>query len=132
MTNQGKEKIEVHNVYTLYELNPDGSASEQAALSFFRPQDWGDPKRWHYHQCRIEFESNQVTYINNCHLWQEVERSGVEAFQVIASSLFMVLMPGEKQELSGNTHLDTDDFWCDDWGRTPPYYDESDDEDEYY
>lgn len=102
-------RVEVHNVYTLYELNPDGTLAEQAILSYFRPQDWGD-KRWHYHQCRIEFELLQVTYINNCHLWQEIERAGVEAFQVIAPSLFMVFMPGNRLELSGNTHLATDDF----------------------
>lgn len=131
MTKPSQEFVEVHNVYTLYELNPDGSASEQGILTFFRPQDWGDKNRWHYHQCRIEFESNQVTYINNCHLWQELERAGAEAFQVIAPSLFMVLMPGNPQELSGNTHLGTDDFWCDDWGRTPPCYDSDDEWVEY-
>lgn len=120
--------IEVHNIYTLYELNEDGSSVETPILSFFRPQDWGDSSRWHYHQCRIELNLVDKTYINNCHVWQEVERNSIEAFKYIAPQLFMVLVPGAIRQHCGREFLHGDDFWHPDWGEIPPYY-EPDDED---
>jgi len=114
--------VEVHNVYTLYELNEDGSAAQTPILAYFRPQDWGNPSRWHYHQCRVEFCYFDTTYINNCHLWQQVKRNSPEAFQYIAPQLFMVFMPGTPQQLAGREFLEGDDFWHSEWGELPPYY----------
>jgi hypothetical protein len=125
--------VEVHNVYTLYELNEDGSTAEQKLVCFNRPQDWGDPSRWHYHRCKTEFESHGTRYINHCHLWQEVERNPVEAFQAIAPYLFMVLQPGAKPELCGKDFLGDEDFWDSSlWGEMPPIYEGEDDYDDDY
>ncbi|PSB25275.1 hypothetical protein [Chlorogloea sp. CCALA 695] len=125
------ETIEVHNIYTLYEIEVDGTEVETPILGFSRPQDWGDSSRWHYHQCRVQFSYGGTVYINNCHLWQNVERNSVEAFQCIASYLFMVMMPGRIEQLAGKEFLDEDDFWDEAWGEIPPYY-ESDEEDYDY
>jgi hypothetical protein len=116
------EICEVHNCYALYELNEDGSSAEKPLLCFNRPQDWGDPSRWHYHYVRIELEDRGQKYINHCHLWQGVQRQITQACQVIASSLFMVMVPGVPRELCDRSHLEGDDFWCSEWGERPPYY----------
>lgn len=113
-------ETEVHNCYTLYELNEDGSKAENPLLCFSRPQDWGDPERWKYHYCKLEVAG----YINHCHLWQEVERYPTEACKVISQALFMIMMPGTPQELCDRSHLHGDDFWLKEWGEMPPYYDE--------
>ena len=125
------ETIEVHNIYTLYELDEYGTDVETPILSFSRPQDWGDSSRWHYHQCRVQFSYGGTVYINNCHLWQRATRNSVEAFQQVAPHLFMVMMPGRIEQLAGNYFLDEDDFWDEVWGEIPPYY-ESDEEDYDY
>ncbi|MBW4665365.1 MAG: hypothetical protein KME01_14385 [Chroococcus sp. CMT-3BRIN-NPC107] len=120
--------IEVHNIYTLYEIDTDGSFVEMPILGFSRPQDWGDTSQWHYHQCRLQFSYCGTVYINNCHVWQQVERNTIEALQRIAPQLFMVSMPGRQEQLAGRDFLDEDDFWLPEWGERPPYY-QSDDED---
>lgn len=121
--------IKVHNVYTLQELSEDGTLSDNPLLIFFRPQDWGDAKRWHYHQCQVQFSLSGTTYINNCHIYQEVERNLVEACQAIAPYLFMAMMPGTPEQIAGKSHLTEDDFWSDEWGDLPPYY--NPDEEDY-
>ena len=115
------ERIEVHNSYTLYE------GEETKLLSFFRPQDWGDPHRWHYHYCVVSFHQGDTEYINHCHVWQQIKRTPIEAFQVIASNLFMVCMPGSDVRACNRSHLKEDDFWCEEWGDMPPYLEEYDD-----
>lgn len=111
-------KTEVHNCYTLYDIDEDGEEVEEKVLSFSRPQDWGDPDRWHYHYCRIELDQ----YVNHCHVWQGRKRNPVEAMRAIASSLFLIMIPGTPKELCDRSHLDQDDFWLPQWGETPPYY----------
>jgi len=123
--------IEVHNVYTLQELSEDGTLSETPLLIFFRPQDWGNPQRWHYHQCSIAYTFRGTNYINNCHIYQEVERNSVEAFQAIAPYLFEVYMPGCPVEIAAKSHLQEDDFWSEAWGDLPPYYEPDDNEEDY-
>lgn len=120
--------IEVHNVYTLYETEADGSIVETPILGFRRPQDWGDSLHWHYHQCRLQFSYAGTEYINNCHVYQQIERNSIEAFKHIAPYLFMVMIPGTPKLLAGRAFLDEDDFWHPAWGELPPYY-ERDDED---
>jgi hypothetical protein len=42
--------IDVHNVYTLFELDEYGNEVKEKFLSITtRPQDWGNKDRWHYH-----------------------------------------------------------------------------------
>lgn len=125
------ETIEVHNIYTLYELEEDGSASNTPILSFSRPQDWGDSTRWHYHWCRVQYELRGTMYINNCHVWQEVDISSIEAFQRIAEQLFMVMMPGSQEQLAGREFLDEDDFWLPEWGKQPLYYERDEENYDY-
>lgn len=124
------EAIEVHNAYALYEINPDGSKAENPLLSFSRPQDWGDPQRWHYRYCRLECSFGERSYVNHCHLWQEQKRSDLEAYQIVSSYLFMVMQPGQPRELCDRSHLQEDDFWCHDWGKRPPYYEDEDENDD--
>lgn len=119
-------ETEVHNCYTLYELDEDGSKAERPLLCFNRPQDWGDPERWNYHYCKIELESNGEKYINHCHIWQEAKRHTIPACQTIAPSLFMIMMPGQPRELCDRSHLDHDDFWWNEWGKRPPYFENED------
>ncbi|PZO13153.1 MAG: hypothetical protein DCF25_16525 [Leptolyngbya foveolarum] len=126
---------EVNNAYTLYELEEDGSQVEQALLSFSRPQDWGDPERWHYAECTIRFDTpgsdGLITrYINHCHVWREVAQHPVDTFKGISSALFMVAMPGTPRELCDRSHLSLDDFWLEKWGKQPPYF-EPDEPDEF-
>jgi len=121
--------VEVHNCYTLYELDEDGRECSEKILSFSRPQDWGDPERWHYHYCKIELTTVLAHYINHCHIWQECDRHIIEACKAIAPSLFMILRQGHPVELCANTHLAEEDFWLNKWGDKPPvFYDP----DEYF
>ena len=129
LDDQGRQVVEVHNCYTFYELNPDGTRAKQGILSFGnRPQDWGHP-RWRYRFCKISVVIGQRHYINNCHIWQEVERPDMEAYQAVSQALFMVMQPGEPKELCDRSHLDEDDFWEESWGEMPPYYEKDLDED---
>lgn len=124
---------EVHNVYTVYELEPDGTQSAEPMLTFSRPQDWGHP-RWRYHYCRIDFDADShfaakgQRYIHHCHAWQEVKRSTIEAMQMIAEHLWLVYQPGVRPELCDRSHLQEDDFWSDEWGPAPPHFEEPDNE----
>jgi hypothetical protein len=127
--------VEVHNAYTLYEINEKGKKLDRKLVMLSRPQDWARPGRWHYHQCEIKFEVDGVIYINHCHLWQEIERKPVEAFQAIAGYLFRPLYPGMLPELAGRSHLAEEDIWEDSWGKKPPtcrelYSDEDFDDDD--
>jgi hypothetical protein len=124
---QSGDRIVVHTAYALYEQE-DGSKTEQAALMLSRPPDWGNPNRWHYSRCKVEFDLDGKTYVNYCHLWQQVERAGSKPFQMIAPSLFIVLTPGEYQELCGRSHLGEDDLWDESWGERPPLYSPPDDD----
>jgi hypothetical protein len=120
--------IDVHNVYTLFELDEYGNEVKEKFLSITtRPQDWGNKDRWHYHTCTIRFEQNGTRYINHCHVWQEMERSTFEALEAISSALFHVYRPGTPIELCDRSHLHRDDFWIEEWGEMPPYYEFEDD-----
>lgn len=119
--------VEIHNPYTLYELNEDGTQADQPLLDFFRPQDWGDPKRWHYAECEMRFDipgPDQLTtrYVHHCHVWREVESHPIAMFTDIAPQLFMVMQPGQLKEECDRSHLKPSDFWDTEWGEMPPYY----------
>ena len=126
--------VETHNCYTLYELDEDGYKESTRLLTFSRPQDWANPKRWHYHYCKIELSFKGTHYINHCHIWQGVERNTFEACKYISQSLFMFMQPGKAVELCANTHLAEEDFWLNEWGDKPPVFydpDEYFDEEDY-
>ena len=119
--------VEVHNVYAVYELDEAGQPAEQGILEFFRPQDWGDPKRWHYGETTIRFDAPgpdglTTRYVNHCHVWREVDEGIPEMFKRPAAALFMVMMPGTPREECDRSHLRQDDFWDESWGKMPPYY----------
>lgn len=115
------DTISIHSVYSLYEIE-SGGLVDTPVLIFERPQDWGNQSRWHYYWCRVEFLFDGKTYINNCHVYQEVERDTLSALRAIAPQLFMIGLPGSPPQLAGKSHLGEDDFWSPEWGKMPPYY----------
>lgn len=115
------EIIEVHNCWTVYGTDPDGSEVEQPIAQFSRPQDWGDP-RWHYERFRFEWRHGDKYYINHAHCWTDIKRELFEYRQLFAQLIVQILMPGAKEQFCGREYLKEDDFWIDDWGPMPPYY----------
>lgn len=120
--------IEVHNVWTLYYLNPDGSQAEQPlACAGQRPQDWGDRERWTYHRFRFEWQtapdSRAQHWINNFHGWTDLKLEPSEYPNLFAPVMSQILWPGTVWQLCGNQFLHEDDFWRESWGPMPPYYD---------
>lgn len=118
------ETIEVHNAYSIYTLNEDGSEADPALLVYFRPQDWGNPQKWHYEYFRLEWTTESEHYINHAHCWTDLKLPRHEYPQLFAQCITQIMMPGSKAELCGQTCLGMDDFWSDDWGPLPPYFDE--------
>lgn len=115
------EIISIHSVYTLYEIK-NGGIVDAPALIFERPSDWGNAQRWHYHWCRVEFLFDSKTYVNTCHVYQEIKRDTMSALRAIAPQLFMIGLPGSPPQLAGKSHLGEDDSWAAEWGEAPPYY----------
>jgi len=127
------EVQEVHNAYTIYGREADGTRSENSIAEFHRPQDWGEPERWHYELFRFEWVTGPdgVRYINNAHCWTDIP--GLERHEypgLFAGLVTVILLPGSPAELCGRTHLQEFDDWDDTWGPMPPdYEDDEDDED---
>ena len=128
------ETIELHNAVAIYGLNEDGSEVEQPIMSFYRPQDWGNPKRWHYEFFRLEWVHKNKKYINNCHCWTDLKNPKGGYPLLFAEGIAMILMPGHSPQECGRDYLRGDDFWCEEWGEMPPYYDPTEeyDDDEIY
>lgn len=122
--------VEVHNAWTIYGINPDGTESDQKLAELRRPQDWGHP-RWHYTHYRLEFDEGGSRIINHAHCWTDLTRASHQYRELFASLIIQALMPGSPAELCGDEFLDEDDFWSEAWGPTPPLYAE-DDEDAFY
>ena len=114
--------IEVHNAYAVHGLDEDGDVVDQPLCIYFRPQDWGHP-RWHYERFDFAWIQEETHYINHAYCWTDVpmERSRYPAF--FAPLIGQIFMPGSKPQECDRSHLRGDDFWDDDWGETPPYYD---------
>lgn len=115
--------VEVHNVYSVHELDDEGNPVKESLLIFFRPQDWGNSVRWFYNCCKVEVEFEGTLYVNHCHLWQNIERNSFEAAKAVAPYLFDVTIPGSPREECDRSHLKEDDFWDESWGAIPPEYD---------
>ena len=104
------ETIEVHNVWTLYGMNRDGTESKDKLAQFSRPQDWGD-SRWVYHLFTLTWEVDGKRYINHAHCWTDLKRESWQYPQLFASLIAQISIPGEPPELCGNKFLHEDDFW---------------------
>jgi len=115
------ETIEVHNVWTLYGMNRDGTESKDKLAQFSRPQDWGDP-RWVYHRFTLTWEVDGTRYVNHAHCWTDLQRPKFQYPQLFASLFAQISIPGEPPEFCGNKFLHEDDFWQDKWGPQPPVF----------
>lgn len=123
----GVPVTEVHNVWTIYGQEADGSESTNPLAMMSRPQDWGDP-RWHYERFRFEWVlDGDHRYISNFHGWTDLVREAWQYPQLFAALLVQIAMPGQPAELCGRTHLDEDDVWDDAWGPQPPDYESDED-----
>lgn len=129
MSDETTQTTEVHNVWTIYGLNEDGTEADQPIAGFSRPQDWGAP-RWTYHQFRFEWLTTDHHYINNCHCWTDLTREPHEYPQLFASLIVQIMMPGKPKELCNREFLTEDDFWSAEWGDMPPYADGHDYDDD--
>lgn len=126
MSNQINEPIEVHNCWTIYGMNPDGTEADEPMAFFSRPQDWGHP-RWTYHRFRFEWltDGNQnQRYINNCHCWTDLKLKESEYPEVFAAFMVRIMLPGSQEQLCGREYLHGEDFWSDEWGEMPPIWEE--------
>lgn len=126
------ELIEVHNPWTIYGINEDGSEAEQPTASPSRPQDWGDA-RWHYERFKLEWETSGKRYINHAHCWTDIQLTQPRTYpHLFASLIVTILMPGQKAELCGRDYLGEEDFWDEEWGPMPPVYHDPDENYDFY
>lgn len=118
------QTVEVHNAWTIYGTNADGSEAKQPLCMHGRVQAWGDP-RWIYHRFRFEWLSapDGKHYINHAHCWTDLQREPGEYATLFAPYIAMILMPGHPAELCGRDYLHPEDFWSKEWGPQPPFYD---------
>jgi hypothetical protein len=115
---------EVHNVWAVYE-NPEG---DTPLAEHARPQDWGDP-RWHYEKFRLEWQHTTADgevarYINHAHCWTEIRLELYQYPEHFASLIVQIMYPGSHPKLCGREYLEENDFWEEEWGKQPPYFDE--------
>lgn len=119
------ETVKVHNCWTIYGANPDGSESETKLAEFGRPQDWGDP-RWQYTRFRFDWLApDGKHYINHAHCWTDIPglKPG-DLPELFASLIVRIMMPGHKEQLCARDYLHPEDFWSSEWGEMPPIYEE--------
>jgi hypothetical protein len=124
------ETIEVHNVWTIYGMNGDGTEAVRPVAELSRPQDWGHP-RWFYNRFRFDWVTEETHYINHCHCWTDLKREQHEYPGLFASLIVQILMPGCEPELCGRQYLHEDDFWSSEWGEMPPIIEREEYEDFY-
>lgn len=124
------QTVEVHNVWAIHGMNPDGTEADQPIAMYDRPQDWGDP-RWSYHRFRFDWITADCHYINHCHCWTDYKYDQPALYpRLFASLIVQILMPGSEPELCGRDFLQEDDFWSSEWGERPPTF-EGEEEDWY-
>lgn len=133
---QAKPHRIVHNVWTLYAVEADGSLAENPLMCFGqRPQDWGHP-RWSY-ECyaytrTFEVETITETITNVCHTWTDwPDLDNQKRAEIFAKMMTLIMQPGCDPHLCDRRFLGEEDFWAKEWGEAPPYYENSDDPDEY-
>lgn len=115
-----REIVEVHNAYALYQSE---SVLSEGTIMMSRPQDWGNKSKWALERFKFEWLTDDKHYINNAYCWYNPKklRKG-DVPNAFASSLTMILMPGDEKELCGNQYLELEDFWCEEWGNMPPVH----------
>ena len=113
--------VDVHNVYTLYSAADDDEFDKNFLSVSSRPTDWGNP-RWNYYFVKLEIKYSNTIYINNAHLWTTEEFNIPELTGTFGSALGMIMQPGKPPEICDRSHLKEDDFWCEEWGEMPPYF----------
>ena len=126
MNAEGVKIVEVHNVWTIYNSNSDAPPIAQMS----RPQDWGDSVRWHYERFCFEWIQETTRYINNAHCWTDLKLERHKYPMLFASCVVQIFMPGECFQLCGMDYLDKDDFWNQEWGHKPPYFDRLEEDDQ--
>lgn len=113
-------KIVLHNNFTIYQ-----GRKGQAIIECARPQDWGNKQRYVYRTYYYEATIGGQVYAHHCYCWtdaQDLEEWQYPAF--FAPCVAQLLMPGTPEEERGQRYLGEEDFWNDDWGPRPPYFDE--------
>jgi hypothetical protein len=125
-----KRLVEVHNRWTIYWLNPDGTPAEHPlACATVRPQDWGNPG-WKYFYFKWEWVNgpDNTHYINHFHAWTDRPLETWEYPKFFAPLLSQIMTPGDPPELCGRDYLHPDDFWSEEWGPQPPFFDDPEEE----
>lgn len=122
--------VQVHNCWTIYGANPDGSPSETKLACFERSQDWGHP-RWQYTRFRFDWLApDGKHYINHAHCWTDIPGLKPGDLPELFSSLVVkVMMPGHQEQLCGRDYLHPEDFWDKEWGQMPPFFEPDEGED---
>jgi hypothetical protein len=122
---QQSEIVEVHNAWTIYGTEANGKEARQPLAMHGRVQAWGDP-RWFYHRFDFVWLSapDGKQYINHAHCWTDLKREPGEYANLFAPLIAQILMPGTPPELCGRDYLHEDDFWQEEWGPQPPFYDD--------
>lgn len=121
-----QQVIIVHNAWAVEGME-NGKEIETPLATLGRPQDWGDP-RWHYSRFRFDWFMSEARYINHVHIWTDLKREESEYPQLFANLITSILIPGLPAQLAGRDALDAEDFWKEEWGPTPPVWDDWDDE----
>lgn len=130
MSQSEPEIIEVHQAWTIYGMNSDGTEAEQKIVELgTRPQDWGDP-RWHYERYRFEWLTapDGKQYIHHAHCWTDLKREPHDYAALFASLIIMFSWPGRPEQLCGRDYLREEDFWEEAWGEMPPIFQEEHDD----
>lgn len=119
---QPRPAREVHNVWTIYGMNPDGTEASEKLAMLHRPQDWGDRQRWHYEQMTFEWQRKDGRYINHFHGWTDLNCDDYQYPELFASLIVQIYMPGRPAELCGRDFVAEEDMWDQNWGPMPPVY----------
>jgi hypothetical protein len=117
---------EVHNVFALYS---DDEGGDSLLGLGSRPQDWGDPK-WKYKTIQTEMSIDGQAYRYTAHFWFTENYTDGEFMQQgwVQQMVFSPYLPGADKELCGRDYLEEEDFWQDEWGKMPPFYEGEDDD----
>ncbi|GEM_PF-2522008 len=120
---EGVSTKEIHQAWTIYGMNPDGTISTEKFASLGRPQDWGDP-RWMYREyCFIQSNADDTERIVfYCHAWTDVPCKRHEMTEMFSALITKSMMPGTPPQLCGKDFLHEEDFWFEDWGDAPPVF----------
>lgn len=86
-----QNRIEVHNVWTIYGRN--SSETNPPLACFERPQDWGHD-RWTYHRFRFNWILDDTHYINHAHCWTDLKLEKHEYPPLFAPLITQIMQPG--------------------------------------